>query len=185
MKRFVIAVALCLPAVSAMAAGQQPTPAPAAATQANAPAAIPQQTHDDIIAMLQIVFADKGSEFTEAAAGGFMNQLLKAHPEITPEVAAQLRQAVTDVIKDPQTMKGLQESMVPAYAKAYSDDEIRQILAFGKTPAGAKILAGAPGKVAILNAMRPWLITTLVPKIYLQTAAILQKNGISLDAPGS
>src|SRR5579863_5431189 len=102
MKRFIIAAALCLPAISAMAA---PTPAPAAATQANTTAAIPQQTHDDIIAMLQIVFADKASEFTEAAAGGFMNQLLKSHPEITPAVAAQLRQAVTDIITDPATMK--------------------------------------------------------------------------------
>ena len=182
MKRLIITAALCLPAVSAMAA---PTPAPAAATQADTAAAIPQQTHDDIIALLQIVFADKVSEFTDAAAGGFMNQLLKAHPEITPDIAAQLRQAITDIIKDPQTMKGLQESMVPAYAKAYSDDEIRQILAFGKTPAGAKILSGTPGKAAVLNAMRPWLITTLVPKIYLQTGAILQKNGITLETPGS
>lgn len=181
MKRTLLATALSL--IAWHSAYAAPTSPPPAATQA-APAAIPQQTHDDIMEFLQLTLGSKVGEFMPLIGNAFVVGLLQKHPEISSATSDEIKQHIYKIMTDPVKVKQLEESLVPAYAKVYSDDEIRQIIAFSKTSAGNKLVSGAPGKDALTEAMRPWLIGVVFPAVYLDTADVLKKQGITLESPG-
>lgn len=184
MKRTLLAAVLSL--IACHAAYAAPTSPPPAATQA-APAAtpaIPQKTHDDIMEFLQLTLGSKVGEFMPLIGNAFVVGLLQKHPEISSATSDEIKQHIYKIMTDPVKVKQLEESLVPAYAKVYSDDEIRQIIAFSKTSAGGKLVSGAPGKDALTEAMRPWLIGVVFPAVYLDTADVLKKQGITLENPG-
>jgi hypothetical protein len=71
--------------------------------------------------------------------------------------------------------------MVPVYASTYTEAEVLQLIAFGKTSAGAKYLAGTPNQKQIAEAMQPWAIGVLAPVMLMDTARILKAHGIDMN----
>ena len=180
MKRLVpIAALLTVFAGSALAE----TPAPAAAS-AVAPV-VPKKMHDDVIALLQATLAPRLGEVTKAMSSIYITTLQSKYRAITPDIAEEIRQDISKVVTDPERVKTLEESLVPIYARLYTDDEVRQIIAFSKTPAGAKLFSGTPNQEQINEALQPWAQGTVGPAIMTDTADILKKHGIDVSADSS
>ena len=171
-----LATSIVLFAAAADAA-TAPTPAPAAATAA-APV-ITKAVHDDALALAQLVLGPKFPEIGRSLTNNFMSGLQQHHPEIKAETYEAVRQQVIKVVNDPATMTGMEEKLVPVFDKSFSDDEMRQIIAFSKTPAGAKLFSGLPPPADVSNALRAWAVGVLAPQLTQATSDILQKAGIS------
>jgi hypothetical protein len=183
MNRKLPLLACCLVAVSAplYAANSPATPAPTAtpAPATAAPAPISKTTHDEALALVQVVLGPKLPEISRSLTNSFMAGLQQHHPDIKADTYEAVRQQVVKVVDDPATMQGLEERLVPVFAKTFSDDEMRQIMAFSKTSAGAKLFGGLPPPADVSNAMRGWAIGTLAPQLNQAVSDTLQKAGIT------
>jgi hypothetical protein len=180
MKRWVLITAgLAVFAGTALAG----TPAPAAASAA-APV-VSKKMHDDVIALLQATLAPRLGEVTKGMSAIYITTLQSKYRAITPDIADEIREDIGKVVTDPERVKVLEESLVPIYAKLYTDDEVRQIIAFSKTPAGTKLFSGTPNQEQINEALQPWAQGTVGPAITADTAEILKKHGIDVTADSS
>lgn len=179
MKRLILAAAFA----AVTAPGWAATPAPAAATAA-APA-VSQQMHDDIIGLLQVTLSPRLGDITKTMSNIYVAALQAKYRDITPGVADEIRADIAKVVTDPERVKVLEESLVPVYAKLYTDAEVRQIIAFSRTPAGAKMFSGAPTMEQINQALQPWATGTVAPAIMMDTANILKRHNINVNADGS
>src|SRR5690348_7883105 len=150
MKRLILAAGLAVLATVSFA----DTPAPAAASAA-APA-VSQKVHDDVIALLQATLTPRLGDVTKAMSAIYITTLQSKFHAITPDIADEIRSDIGKVVTDPERVKALEESLVPIYARLYTDDEILKIIAFSKTPAGAKLFSGTPSQDQINEALQPW-----------------------------
>ena len=162
------------------AAAAPAAPTPAAAT-APAPV-ITKAFHDDALTVAQAVIAPQIPLLRRTLTNSYMSGLQQHHPEIKSETYDAVRAIVVKVMDDPATMQSMEEQLVPVFAKSFSDDELRQIIAFSKTPAGAKLFSGVPQQSDVSNVLRAWASGVLAPQLTQASADILQKAGI---APGS
>ena len=183
MKHIFAAIVLTATTGLAVAAPQPaPTTAPAAATAAPAVPAVPKQTHDDIMELLDLTFKPRINDMAMVMSKVLVSQMQAKSRDISPAVADEISQDVVQAVNQPDRVKQLEEDLVPVYAQAYSDDEIRQLIAFGKTPAGAKMYAGTPNQKQISAAMQPWVLGVLAPVVMMDTARILKAHGITMDS---
>ena len=176
MKCLILATGLAFLSTAALA----DTPAPAAASVA-APV-VSQKMHDDVIALLQATLAPRLGDVTKAMSAIYITTLQSKYRAITPDIADEIRTDIGRVVTDPERVKALEESLVPIYARLYSDDEVLKIIAFSKTPAGTKLFAGTPSQEQINQALQPWAQGSVGPAIMMDTAQILKKHGIDVNA---
>lgn len=182
MKRLILAAGLA--AVTATAWAAAPATTAPAASSAAAPV-VSKQTHDDIMNLLQITLGPRLGEITKVMSTMYVGTLQAKYRDISPAIADEIREDIGKIITDPDRLKALEESLVPVYAKLYSDDEIRQILAFSKTSAGAKMFSGTPNQQQINAAIQPWAMGTVAPAIMIDTANILKKHNITINSDGT
>jgi hypothetical protein len=180
MKKILTGLGLALAGTCAMAQPPAPVPAPAASSAA-APA-VSKQMHDDIMQMLQMTLSPRLGEITKAMSTIYVMNLQAKYRDVSPAVADEIRADIAKIVGDPERVKVLEESLVPVYAQVYTDDDIRQILAFGKTPAGLKMFSGSPTAEQINAALQPWAVGTVAPAIMMDTAHILKQHNITVDA---
>lgn len=174
MTRSVLAAALFLSGLSsAFAAGT--TPPPAAATAAPAP--LTKAAHDDALAFVQLVIGSKAPEIARNVTNGFMANLQQQHPDMKNETYEAVRQKVAALANDPKTIQSLEESLVSLFARYYSDEELRQVVAFGKTPAGAKLFGGTPPPAEVTAALRNWAQGSLAPQLNQAAQSVLGTGG--------
>jgi len=179
MKSLVLAAGLVFLSTAAFAAD----PAPAAASAA-APV-VSKKVHDDVIALLQATLAPRLGDVTKAMSAVYISTLQSKYKAITPDIADEIRADIGKVVTDPARVQALEESLVPIYAKLYTDDEVLKIIAFSKTPAGTKLFAGTPSQEQINEALQPWAQGSVGPAIMMDTAQILKRHGIDVSADAS
>jgi hypothetical protein len=77
------------------------------------------------------------------------------------------------MINDPKVIDDVLDRMVAVYARSFSIDEIKQLVAFYKSPLGQKALATVP--TASREAMQG-MMSTLAPKLNGLAEATVQKQ---------
>ncbi|MHB8425963.1 MAG: DUF2059 domain-containing protein, partial [Gammaproteobacteria bacterium] len=113
-----------------------------------------------------------------------INNLQASHPDISPKAFTIIKEETRKMLADPHTTDQLIEKLVPIYAKYYSDQDVRQMIAFYKTPMGKKIIRNNP-EIAqdSLQQGEQWGRTVLAPELVKRIQARLKQAGINLNQP--
>jgi len=128
--------------------------------------------------------AQIGELFGNTIAKQIINNLRASHPDISPKAFVIIKEETSRLLADPQTADQLVEMMVPIYAKYYSDADVRQMIAFYKTPLGQKIIRNNPHIAqASLQFGEQWGKNVLAPELVKRIRARFQQEHIELDAP--
>lgn len=117
------------------------TPAPAAAAKA-APSATAMQTARDLVVANGEAGAFNGvlQNVVDGAALGFL--------QTNPDLAPQLREVALSLRPEFEKKQGqIVDILAAAYASHFTEDELKQALAFYKTPVGQKLVADRPAIV--------------------------------------
>jgi uncharacterized protein len=158
---------LTLPA-SACAAGTDQIPAPLRA---------------DILQLIEMTGgAHMGQLFGNAIAQQIINNLKASHPDISPKAFTIIQEETTSMLADFGINKQLVEMIVPIYAKYYTDADVRQMIAFYKTPLGKKIIQNNPAiaQASMLDGEQ-WGRNVLAPELVKRIRMRFEKEGIKLD----
>jgi TonB family protein len=141
-----LALASFLPLL--LAAQEPPNPAPNAAADAakTAPALDPALAADirkllDEAGMMQLVRQQID------AASQPMVQLMKQNPSLTPQFVDELMRRVKEKLLGPE----LEEMAVQIYARFFTREDVRQLLAYQESPIGRKSREVMPQMLAELN----------------------------------
>ncbi|MGA9856039.1 MAG: DUF2059 domain-containing protein [Gammaproteobacteria bacterium] len=158
---------LTLPA-SAFAAGTDQIPAPLRA---------------DILQLIEMTGgAHMGQLFGNAIAQQIINNLQASHPDISPKAFTIIKQETSGMLADPAINKQLVEMLVPIYAQYYTDADVRQMIAFYKTPLGQKIIQNNPEIAhASMQDGEQWGKDVLAPELVKRIRARFQQEDIKLD----
>lgn len=117
-----------------------------------------QSKDQDIRTLLNLMHADRIAIQTMDA---IIPAVEKMAPEVPPNFWKEFRKSV-----DP---KSLIDLMVPVYARYYSDDDVRQLIAFYRSPIGQKVVEVTPAITkdgfAVGNAWGEDLAKKLLEKI--------------------
>lgn len=140
MKRLVSAVALavCMAARPSFGADEAARPAnePRAITppaRTEAPAAPASTKQDDIRALMALTGAGR-------LGAQFVDQMMASFKETYPNVPDSFWKAFVSEIKADK----LADKLVPIYDKYLTHDDIRQLIAFYRSPVGAKLIGVLP-----------------------------------------
>lgn len=117
------------------------------------------------------------------ALGDQAAQAMRQKRPDTPERALEIvRREVRAVLKEKLSGPGgLYDRIAPLYAKAFTHQEIRELLAFYASPTGRKALAVMPGLSAESRSAAEALAREIGPELKRRMAAALAAEG--LDAP--
>jgi len=146
---------------------------------------IPAPLRADILQLIDMTGgAHMGQLFGNAIAQQIINNLQASHPNISPKAFTIIKEETGNMLADPSINKQLIEMLVPIYAKYYTDADVRQMIAFYKTPLGQKIIQNNPAiaQASMLNGEQ-WGKDVLAPELVKRIRARFQKEGISLDEP--
>ncbi|HVC36788.1 MAG TPA: DUF2059 domain-containing protein [Gammaproteobacteria bacterium] len=146
---------------------------------------IPAPLRTDI---LQLIGMTGGAHmeqlFGNAIAQQINNNLRASHPNISPKAFTIIKEETAKMLVDTSINKHLVEMLVPIYAKYYSDADVRQMIAFYKTPLGQKIIFDNPEIArASLQDGEQWGKDVLAPELVKRIRARFQQEGIKLDEP--
>jgi hypothetical protein len=116
------------------------------------------------------------TEMSGAVWPGMVQELRKRRPDISDATLAELRREFERVQRE--LLAEVVQDAPAIYASRFTADELRQIAAFYRTPAGAKALREMPSVAA--ESMK--LILPRLPEVQSRTAAafmrVLQERGI-------
>lgn len=148
---------------------------------------VPPRTRADILELINMTGgAQMGLLFGRALSQQMINNLQASHPDISPKAFTIIKEETRKMLADPRTMDQLIEKLVPIYARYYSDQDVRQMIAFYKTPLGKKIIRNNP-EIAqdSLQQGEQWGRNVLAPELVKRIQARLQQAGINLNQPPS
>ncbi|MGA9853183.1 MAG: DUF2059 domain-containing protein [Gammaproteobacteria bacterium] len=129
--------------------------------------------------------AQMGLLFGNALSQQLVNNLQASHPDISPKAFTIIKEETNKMLADPHTTDQLVEMLVPIYAKHYTDEDIRQMIAFYKTPLGQKIIRNNPEIAqASLQDGEQWGKNVLAPQLIKRIQTRFQQEGIKLNQPG-
>ncbi len=146
---------------------------------------VPPRTRADILELINMTGgAHMGLLFGRALSQQMINNLQASHPDVSPKAFTIIKEETRKMLADPRTMDQLIEKLVPIYAKYYSDRDVRQMIAFYKTPLGKKIIRNNPGIAQdSLQQGEQWGRNVLAPELVKRIQARLKQAGINLDRP--
>jgi len=146
---------------------------------------IPVPLRNDILQLINMTGgAHLGQMFGNAIAQQIINNLRASHPSISPKAFTIIKEETSGMLADPGIYKQLTAMLVPIYAKYYSDADVRQMIAFYKTPIGQKIIRNNPEIAqASLQNGEQWGKDVLAPELVKRIRARFQQEGIELDQP--
>ncbi|MGH8403520.1 MAG: DUF2059 domain-containing protein, partial [Gammaproteobacteria bacterium] len=114
-----------------------------------------------------------------------INNLQASHPDISPKAFTIIKDETGKMLTDPHTTDQLVQMLVPIYAKYYSDEDVRQMIAFYKTPLGQKIIRNNSAIAqASMQDGEQWGKTVLAPELVKRIKARFEQEGIKLNQPG-
>lgn len=104
---------------------------------------IPADEMKDIHTLLHVSGGDSlGLQMGTYMANSIIDAVRKQMPDLPEAKVNAIKQVIGDVLKE--QMPSLLEHIAPLYAKYYTADEIRQLIAFYKSPLGVKMLRVNP-----------------------------------------
>ena len=114
----------------------------------NLPAAAQQTTkQQDIRALIELTgAANIATQMVNGMTPQVRQMILKLRPDISRENLDLLLNEFTAVFTE--SAPKLVEAMIPLYEQRFSQQEIRDVIAFYKTPTGQKMLTELPGLMA-------------------------------------
>ncbi len=144
---------------------------------------IPAPLRTDILQLIDMTGGTHmGQLFGDAIAQQIINNLQASHPDITPKAFTIIKEETSNMLADPAINKQLVEMLVPIYAKYYTDADVRQMIAFYKTPLGQKIIQNNPAIAqASMQDGEQWGKDVLAPELVKRIRARFQQEGIKLD----
>lgn len=113
-----------------------PLPAKAAVTPEKA--AVIQE----LITLMKI--DDMATEFGDQMVKTVVNDLKRRRRPVEPKMRAAIEEEARLFVKEEMTRKSWSQSLYPLYDKHFTTQELRDIVAFYKTPAGRKSLQALP-----------------------------------------
>ena len=144
---------------------------------------IPAPLRADILQLIEMTGGTHmGQLFGDAIAQQIINNLQASHPNISPKAFTIINEETSSMLADPAINKQLVDMLVPIYAKYYTDVDVRQMIAFYKTPLGKKIIQNNPPIAqASMQDAEQWGKDVLAPELVKRIRARFQKEGIKLD----
>ena len=140
-----------------------PAAAPAAPAPAPAPVPVTPEARAAIKELLDVMNTRENLSKTFQAMGqtlpsqmaGAMSRQIETNPSLTPEQKVKLRDNMNQpfdsavkeaiaLVSDPKVVDQTIDKMYAIYAKYYTTPEIKQLVAFYKTPVGSKTLSVMP-----------------------------------------
>lgn len=148
---------------------------------------IPAPLRADILQLIDMTGgAHMGQLFGNAIAQQLINNLQASHPDISPKAFTIIKEETSNMLADPSVNKQLMEMLVPIYAQHYTDSDVRQMIAFYKTPLGQKIIQNNPAIAqASMQDGEQWGKDVLAPELVKRIRARFQQEGIKLDDTAS
>lgn len=138
-------------------------PAPGPATASPAPVAVTPEAHAAIKELIDVMNTKENLAKTFQAMGQTlppqmaqaMNRQIEASAALTPEQKQKVREGMNQpfenavkeaqgIVTNPKLVDDTIDKMYAIYAKYYTTPEIRQLVAFYKSPVGAKTLTAMP-----------------------------------------
>lgn len=108
---------------------------------------ISKEFQSDIVRLLKITGAEAiGIQMGVAVTNHMIDSLVKQDPEIPPNAVASIKDEISIVIAE--EMPKLMTEIVPIYAKHFTQEEIKGLIAFYSTPLGKKSIEAMP---AVMN----------------------------------
>ena len=159
---------------------------PAASFAAGAAASVPEPLRADILRLIKTTQASNMAELVgNAVAQQLANNLRAADPSISPKAFRIIEEETSKIFTNPATVNGLMERLMPVFAKYYTDQDVRGMIAFYKTPLGQKMIRTTP-KVAqaSLQIGEAWG-RELAPKLVKNIQARFKQEGIKVNQPGN
>ncbi|MBI5520587.1 MAG: DUF2059 domain-containing protein [Desulfovibrio sp.] len=158
----------------------------APAAQAQAPQTIDEltpQKQADIRRLLDISGgANTGRLMSQALTRQVIASLRQKRPDIPAQTLVVVERELSVVMK--QTLDGpdgLLERMVPLYAKTFTHQEVRDLLAFYESPTGRKAAAALPGLMREGQTIGEDLAQRMLPELKRRLTEALSKEGVVLD----
>lgn len=162
MFKTIIAAALVLMPVMAQSQPQA-TPAPDAIAAAKE--------------LTAIISPDLVGEMTQRMTAAMWPQLERSFgPQIDAATSAELRSEFERTLQ--QFLTDAQQDFPPIYARYFTADELRQLVAFYKTPIGAKSLSQMPKVMGELPVKLQQRMPAFQHQLQGRLQAVLQKHGI-------
>jgi len=137
----------------------------------------------DIRQMIELSGAQTmGKQLAATMTQQYTAVLRRTRPDIPPRVLAVVERVTTAVIAEKvDAPGGLIDRIVPLYANTFSHQEIREILAFYRSPAGRKITASMPGLMRDGQKIGMELAKEMGPELKRRLVEALSKEAVVLD----
>ncbi len=145
--------------------------------------AIPAPFRADILQLIEMTGGTHmGQLFGNAIAQQITNNLKASHPDLPPKAITIVKEETGKVLSNPKVSKQLTDMLVPIYARYYTDEDVRQMIAFYKTPLGKKIIKNNPEILqASMQSGEQWGRDVLGPELVQRIRTRFQQEGIKLD----
>ncbi|MGH6884508.1 MAG: DUF2059 domain-containing protein [Geminicoccales bacterium] len=164
----VVAASLAIGAVPQMIA-------PSFAEDAPSPETL-QAAHDLVAVFNEPTVAEAVANLTAQVWPTIEKDLRAQNPKIDAATAAELRKEYERLMTE--EYKEIISDAPAVYARFFTAQEMRDLIAFYRTPAGAKSLRVMPQATLDLTAKRLERIQGLQEKVYLAFLNVLQKRGL-------
>jgi hypothetical protein len=132
----------------------------------------------DIHTLLHVSGGDSlGLQMGTYMANSIIDAVRKQMPDLPETKVETIKKVIGDVLKE--EMPGLLEQLAPLYARYYTPDEIRQLIAFYESPLGVKMLRVNPMLLRESTAMGEQWGRALQPRLQKRLEKALA------DTPGN
>ena len=135
---------------------------------------------EDIKHLMEITgSANIAKQFASASSKQIFNTLRASRPDIPERALAVLDRELVELFSENISVSGgLMDQVIPIYDKYFTDQEIRELLAFYETPVGRKAVLVLPKVVdESMMAGRRWG-QSLAPEIETRVLTALRREGL-------
>jgi hypothetical protein len=136
----------------------------------------------DIMKLLEMAgIYDMGDEYAKAISEQVTHALKKSKPKTTDKTIGilnkELKIVINNAMREPQ---GIGDIISKTYAKYFTHDEVKKLIAFYETPVGKKLLEVTPiVQKEYLTEGQKWF-SSIGPTVIKRLRGRLQKKGITL-----
>jgi hypothetical protein len=131
--------------------------------------------------LVQVTGAASNSEqYSRAFSQQLISVLRISNPDLSDRAVRIVEEEVNNTINEAFSSESLQKQIYPIYAKYFTVEELKGLLAFNQSPAGQKANRVMPQLIAESNAAAQIWARTLSPQISGQVLRRLRDEGIEI-----
>lgn len=123
-------------------------------------------------------------KLSEVITQGLTNSLRRSQPNAPAKALEIIKRETTGLVTEKiEAPGGILDRMVPLYAKTFSHQEIRELLAFYQSATGKKVMAVSPELARERERLGQELLQGIGPELQRRIDAAFQKEGYSKKKP--